>query len=199
MTTEEMQTLFEQFVKSYFAGARVLWGETNQVKPFLPFVSLKLTNVSRLIHPDTVGEEEVCRRYLCSAQITVNLYTQGRKPPTSPGMTAPPSRNTAVSDMQHFLCFLDSDEGQDFLAEHNLCILAQGNTLDVSALLNESKYEYRALQEFTVEFVDEVIGHAGITLPKGEVFKPTPSGGGTKEQAESETGWFHEVELIYKK
>ena len=31
MTTEEMQLLFEQLVKSYFAGASVRWWDRNEV------------------------------------------------------------------------------------------------------------------------------------------------------------------------
>lgn len=199
MTTEEMQLLFEQLVKSYFAGASVRWCETNQVKPPYPLVALKLTNVSRSVHPDTYGEEEVCRCYLCTGSLTLNLYTQGRRQPAQPGLTAPPARNTAVGDLQAFLCYLDSDAGQDFQSAHNLCILPEGKTQDVSALLNDNAFEYRALQEFSVEFVDKAFGHAGITPPSGEDFEQTPSGGGTSEQAQDKTGWFERAKVTYQK
>lgn len=199
MTTEEMQLLFEQLVKSYFAGASVRWCETNQVKPPYPLVALKLTNVSRSVHPDTYGEEEVCRCYLCTGSLTLNLYTQGRCLPAQPGLTAPPARNTAVGDLQAFLCYLDSDAGQDFQSAHNLCILPEGKTQDVTALLNDNAFEYRALQEFSVEFVDKAFGHAGVTPPSGEDFEQTPSGGGTPEQAQDKTGWFERAKVTYQK
>lgn len=199
MTTEQAQLLFERLVKQYFAGAAVQWCETNQVKPPYPFIALKLTNVSRSVHPDTYEEEEVCRCYLCTGRLTLNLYTKGRKQAAKPGMTAPPARNTAVSDLQAFLRYLGSDAGQDFLLEHNLCILPEGDTLDVSALLNESKYEYRARQEFTISFIDEACGHSGITPPNEEQFEQTPSGGGTPEQAEDKTGWFESAQITQVK
>lgn len=165
MTTEQAQLLFEQLVKEYFVGAVVRWCETNQVKPPYPFVALKLTNVSRSVHPDEYGDEEISRQYLCTGRVTLNLYTGGRKPTAKPGMSAPPPRNTAVSDLQGFLHFLGSDAGQDFLEEHNISILEEGNTLDVTALLNESKYEYRAQQEFVMSFIDGACGHSGVTPP----------------------------------
>ena len=115
MTTEQAQLLFEQLVKEYFVGAVVRWCETNQVKPPYPFVALKLTNVSRSVHPDEYGDEEISRQYLCTGRVTLNLYTGGRKPTAKPGMSAPPPRNTAVSDLQGFLHFLGSDAGQEFL------------------------------------------------------------------------------------
>lgn len=201
MTTEQAQLLFEQLVKEYFAGAVVRWCETNQVKPPYPFVALKLTNVSRSVHPDEYGDEEISRQYLCTGRVTLNLYTGGRKPTAKPGMSAPPPRNTAVSDLQGFLHFLGSDAGQEFLEEHNISILEEGNTLDVTALLNESKYEYRAQQEFVMSFVDGATGHSGVTPPaeQGEDNTvPSPSGGGTIDQAEDRSGWFESAEITYE-
>lgn len=199
MTTEEMQLLFEQLVKSYFAGASVRWCETNQVKPPYPLVALKLTNVSRSVHPDVYGEEEACRCYLCTGSLTLNLYTQGRRQSPKPGMTAPPARNTAVNDLQAFICYLDSDAGQDFQSVHNLCIMPEGKTQDVSDLLNDNAFEYRALQEFSVEFIDKAFGHSGVTPPSGEDFEQTPSGGGTPEQSEDKTGWFESAQITQVK
>lgn len=202
MTTEQAQLLFEQLVKKYFAGTVVRWCETNQVKPPYPFVVLKLTNVSRSVHPDEYGDEEIRRQYLCTGRVTLNLYTGGRKSTAKPGMTSLPPRNTAVSDLQGFLHFLGSDAGQDFLEEHNISILEEGNTLDVSALLNESKYEYRAQQEFVLSFVDSTTGHSGVTPPaeQGEDNTvPSPSGGGTPEQSEDKTGWFESAQITQVK
>ena len=122
VTTEEAQLKVEELVRRYFAGATVRWCETNQVKPPYPFVALKLTDVSHFLHPDESGETEISQRYYCTGRIALNLYTGGRKGTGKPGMSAPPPRNTAVSDLQSFIRYLGSDAGQDFLEEHDICL-----------------------------------------------------------------------------
>lgn len=200
MTTEEAQLKVEELVRRYFAGATVRWCETNQVKPPYPFVALKLTDVSHFLHPDESGEIETSQRYYCTGRIVLNLYTGGRKGAEKPGMSAPPSRNTAVSDLQGFARYLGSDAGQDFLGEHDICLQEEGRTVDVSALLNDAKYEYRAMQEFSISFVDDVYGHSSTTPPAGQDSTvPTPSGGGTSDQAADTSGWFESAEVNYSK
>lgn len=202
MTTEQAQLIVEELVRRYFAGATVRWCETNRVKPPYPFVALKLTDVSHFLHADEYGEDEIARRYYCTGRIVLNLYTGGRNPNAKPGMTSPPPRNTAVSDLQEFLRYLSSDAGQEFLEEHDICLQEEGSTLDASALLNESKYEYRALQEFSLSFTEEVFGHSGVTPPGKQTENntvPTPSGGGTDEQATDTSGWFESAEINYIK
>ena len=200
MTTEEAQLKVEELVRRYFAGATVRWCETNQVKPPYPFVALKLTDVSHFLHPDESGEIETSQRYYCTGRIVLNLYTGGRKGAEKPGMSAPPSRNTAVSDLQRFARYLGSDAGQDFLGEHDICLQEEGRTVDVSALLNDAKYEYRAMQEFSISFVDDVYGHSSATPPTGQDSTvPTPSGGGTSDQAADTSGWFESAEVNYSK
>lgn len=200
MTTEEAQLKVEELVRRYFAGATVRWCETNQVKPPYPFVALKLTDVSHFLHPDESGEIETSQRYYCTGRIVLNLYTCGRKGAEKPGMSAPPSRNTAVSDLQGFARYLGSDAGQDFLGEHDICLQEEGRTVDVSALLNDAKYEYRAMQEFSISFVDDVYGHSSTTPPAGQDSTvPTPSGGGTSDQAADTSGWFESAEVNYSK
>ena len=198
MTTEEMQLLFEQLVKSYFAGASVRWCETNQVKPPYPLVALKLTNISRSVHPDVYDEEE---------SPLLSLYRQLDPQPLHTGKTSiskarndcTACRNTAVNDLQAFICYLDSDAGQDFQSVHNLCIMPEEKTQDISALLNDNAFEYRALQEFSVEFIDKAFGHSGVTPPSGEDFEQTPSGGGTPQQSEDKTGWFESAQITQVK
>lgn len=200
VTTEEAQLKVEELVRRYFAGATVRWCETNQVKPPYPFVALKLTDVSHFLHPDESGETEISQRYYCTGRVVLNLYTSGRKGVGKPGMSAPPPRNTAVSDLQRFIRYLGSDAGQDFLEEHDICLQEEGSTVDVSALLNDAKYEYRAMQEFSISFVEDVYGHSSTTPPAGQDSTvPTPSGGGTIDQAADTSGWFESAEVNYSK
>lgn len=195
MTTEQMQRCFERLCGQYFVKANIRWGYTSLPKPVCPFLLLTLSGVHRDIFPTDDGEGKI---FLLSATVTADLYTPGRKFPTQPGRTPRPSFNTAVSDMQSFLDYLLSEEGLCYQEEHDLSVLPQGDTVDVSALLNDSVYEYRARQLFTVNFAEETRGYAGITPPDKEEFEETPSGGGTQEQADSQIGWFNKVEVAEK-
>jgi hypothetical protein len=96
--------------------------------------------------------------------------------------------NTAVSDMERFIAYLDSPDGQDAQDLAALTIIQYGDIRDVSQLLDNIAYDCRALAELDVTFV---LGEPGRSGNAGT----TSSGGGGKEE---ETGWFDRVETIEK-
>ena len=78
--------------------------------------------------------------------------------------------------------FLTSDYADAFYEKYDICVRPEGDAQDVSGLVDTS-YEYRAMQEYVVEFTQTVQGFAGIS---SENWHPTASGGGTEELANSE-------------
>ena len=87
--------------------------------------------------------------------------------------------NTAVDDMVDFVNYMTSFHADDVYDLLNISVRPEGDVLDTSAVL-DSDYEYRAMQEFIISFVQETDGYAGIAKSN---WKPTPSGGGTAELA----------------
>lgn len=193
MTVEQAKSCIWKLVSQYFAGASVIWSGQNIVKPVKPLVMLRLSNVQR--SDFSIPQEEdgtLVKLYPTVALLTVNLFTLGK--PTRAGTGKVATRiNTALHDLSSFVNFLDSEYALAYMEEQNLQIMPQGATQDISELLDNTQYEYRAVQEFTIEFIQEVHGWAGVRT--GEDFQPTDSGGGTKELADLITGWTDDVEI----
>ena len=81
-------TLFEQLVKAILRVHQLRWCETNQVKPPYPLVALKLTNVSRSVHPTVLFNlrRKPARCYLYAGLDPQPLHT-GKTSISKPGMT----------------------------------------------------------------------------------------------------------------
>lgn len=221
MTVIQLKSCLFDMIARYFAGATVCWTEQGGVKSALPFVTLRLGSVQRERFPHVEHQGGVpVSLYPSQTLLEVMLYTKGAVR-TEPGRT-PIAVNTALSDMQDFLNYMDSSLVQNMTERLNIALQTEGPTQDVSALLGANQYEFRALQEFTVDFLQEAHGAAGIapyipavTSPDAPPVNPdvppldpdvpqepeipaweqTASGGGTQILADACTGWFEDVEI----
>lgn len=237
MTVGELREAIREIVKRYFAGAAVKWIDENNVRPTGPLVTLQLRNIQRERFPIVENRQgHPVKLWHTRAMLDVNLYTPGGVSAAQPGIR-PRADNTAVSDMQDFVSYMDSDYVYGVLGPQDVTILPEGPTQDASALIDNAKYEYRAMQEFTVDFIQNAAGVSGILhiparqesaanpeapglpadpqpapptdpdvpempddpalavpLPDPDAWEPTASGGGSRELAEMDTGWFESVE-----
>lgn len=237
MTVGELREAVRTVVKQYFTGAAVKWIDENNVRPTGPLVTLQLRNIQRERFPIVENRQgHPVKLWHTRAMLDVNLYTPGAVGAAQPGIR-PRADNTAVSDMQDFVSYMDSDYVYGMLGPQDVTILPEGPTQDASALIDNAKYEYRAMQEFTVDFIQNAAGVSGILhiparqesaanpeapglpadpqpappadpvipempddltsvspLPDPDAWEPTASGGGSRELAEMDTGWFESVE-----
>ena len=237
MTVGELREAIREIVKRYFAGAAVKWIDENNVRPTGPLVTLQLRNIQRELFAILENRQgHPVKLWHTRAMLDVNLYTPGGVSAVQPGIR-PRADNTAVSDMQDFVSYMDSDYVYGMLGPQDVTILPEGPTQDVSELVDNAKYEYRAMQEFTVDFIQNAAGVSGILhiparqesaanpeapglpagpqpdpptdpgvpempddpalavpLPDPDAWEPTASGGGSRELAEMDTGWFESVE-----
>lgn len=234
MTVGELREAIRHVVKRYFVGAAVKWIDENNIKPAGPLVTLQLRNIQReLFSIDENRQGRAVKLWHTRAMLDVNLYTPGAAGNAKPGIR-PKVENTALNDMQDFISYMDSDYVYGILGPLDVTVLPEGMTQDVSELVDNSKYEYRAMQEFTVDFIQNAAGVSGIlhipakeesgkdpanpdnpvdpdkptapdrpsgpddlepALPDPSAWKPTASGGGSKELAETDTGWFEAAEV----
>ncbi len=237
MTVGELREAIREIVKRYFAGAAVKWIDENNVRPTGPLVTLQLRNIQRELFAILENRQgHPVKLWHTRAMLDVNLYTPGGVSAVQPGIR-PRADNTAVSDMQDFVSYMDSDYVYGVLGPQDVTVLPEGPTQDVSELVDNAKYEYRAMQEFTVDFIQNAAGVSGILhiparqesaanpeapglpagpqpappadpgvpempddpalavpLPDPDAWEPTASGGGSRELAEMDTGWFESVE-----
>lgn len=217
MTIGELRYVLHDVVKRYFVGASVKWINENNTKPAGPLVTLQLGNVHRELFSIMENRQgRLVKLYHSRAMLDVNLYTPGGTVKVQPGMR-PKAENTAVNDMQDFVSYMDSDYAMGLLDAADVAVLPEGPTMDVSSLIDNVKYEYRAMQQFTVEFTQNAAGVAGIihipaapetgeppdhpdgTLPDAQLpdsssWEQTASGGGSQDLADLDTGWFEAAE-----
>lgn len=190
MTLEKVKEQICKVIEFYFIGAKVLWAELANTKPPLPYVTLKVGHLDRTAFPIEEETEERERSYQCDTVLEVNLYTKGKSMITEEKVTGSYA-NTALSDLTSFTNFLESEEITDKLAKDGIASSLMPQERDLGFLENETAYRYRVMAEYAVSFVIQADGAYGI----GGMEIPNPSGGGTKEMAETPIEAIKEVEI----
>lgn len=194
MNIAELRRVLYDLAQDYFVGATVAFGNTNITKPKLPYVLLTLGTLQRPSKPEIrFWDGRVVQIYPCTISLVVNLYSKGL---LNSDFGADYYEDTAQSDLAAFVSYIDSDAGIAYSKEHDIYVALISGPDDLSALENDTFYEYRARAEFMVGFTDVVVGKAGQLGPGGELV-PNGSGGGSEAIATEETGYFTAVELEY--
>lgn len=205
MNSKELGDVLLNIVKMYFANADVVWSQGKNTQRKKPYVTLKLSSAGRATHSSDIVEDDVLCGYIPSKSIfRVNLFTNGREVDVGDGML-PIFENTAVSDLEDFCNYLTSQKVSQICFGENITIMQKGDVVNVTELLDGVDSEYRAQVEFDVDYMQTVTGAYGVSTPmfapddetedNPSIFVPTPSGGRTEEQVNTETGYFVEVDI----
>lgn len=189
MNLEEVKEALYDMTALFFHGAVVIWAEQINTKPNPPCVTLKIGSIQRSAFPFL--DKDGSRYYSCRTTAEVNLYTKG-KPITVGNHVTGNYANTATSDLMDFFNYIESEEITDQMAEKGIEVTLIPPVRDLTALLNDSQYRYRAMAEAVVTFVQQADGPYGIC---GMPQVPNYSGGGTTEMVEAETGIIEKIEL----
>lgn len=179
MNLEEVKEKLYDLTDMFFKGATIIWTEQMNTKPPLPYVTLKVSGIRRNSFP--IVNEEGIRYYQCSTTLEINLYTKGKAVMVGKNVTGN-YVNTAVSDMNDFCNFLESEKIVDILAGYGMDIMLIPPVRDLTELQNDSKYRYRSMAEFKISYAEESDGPFGLS----GMLEINQSGGGTKEMIEAE-------------
>lgn len=190
MNLKEVRTKLYDITAMFFTGATVMFAEQLATKPPVPYVTIKTGSVNKPTFPCR-DEETGISYYPCSTIVELNLYTKGR--PVNMGDKVTGNyENTALDDMMDFVKFIESEAVVDIIAGYNLDIQLMPPIRDLSELMNDAKYRYRSMAEFTVSYTEEAKGRYGIS---GNEQIPNSSGGGVKEYAEAEPFVIETIEI----
>lgn len=210
MTYNDARSIIYDATASYFSGATVTMAGTKQTKKLKPMVTLKFWALQIGTFPNEVNYEgEPCDYYTASMKLEVQLFTNGHQL-SNGGM-----ESTAVGDLTDYVNYMMSKLMTTEFSRKDLTILTAGPVQDVSAVINDTSYEYRAMVEFDVTFTVASVGYGGILDESsvkvdepdpehpGQVLPPhiepewaeTDSGGRTAEIAEKTVGYFTQVEI----
>lgn len=209
MILNELREHLYDLTADYFAGATVIWAQEKIVKPKPSLVTLQLGNISRPVQPIAGFVDGVpCGYYPSRVPFEVNLYTKGAAVSVL-GKKIAAAQNTAVNDLLDFVNYLNSAFVANWCHNLDIDILGAGLINDVSNYINDTRWEYRAMVEFSVGFTQIAVGATGILLESSvkEVpeqpeethivpeWQPTASGGGYHKLATESIGYFEKVEI----
>lgn len=206
MTVSEARQCLYEIVREYYGNDHVFWAGAKLTRKPTPFVTIQFTGYTRqMFPPHTMSEKEFWTAHrLISASVDINLYTTGKN--VSEGVFDASYANTALDDLENFAAYLDSDyvteKAQTFTGSDGtqdpyggMAILVDPNIKDMSALLKDSQFEYRAVCTLSVQFTDASSGAYGQNENPA---LPDSSGGGSEymvtdpsvtEQAEINGGY----------
>lgn len=167
MNVAEVKEAIRQLTALYFSGAKVTYTKQSfTAKPTKPLVTLTAGTVSRPRNPPVkIIDGRPVSFYPATMPIQIDLFTHGRKRPAKPGQT-PIMENTAEDDMLAFSDFLNSDFVIQWCHERDLSIIVPNTVEDLTGLINDTNYEYRAMMEVQVGFTMTAIGYTGVMSPE---------------------------------
>ena len=166
MTQSELKRKLADLVREYFGGAAISWGKVKAVNPHVPQIVLNMGAVTRPYQPikQKVGGV-IVHAYPSRTTLQVDLYTKGAATNTDPGVTAA-YENTAVNDLTDFLNFINSEYVDDWGDLHDISIQCHQVT-DLTELINDVSWEYRAMTELEIGFTQNAVGHTGTMYESG--------------------------------
>jgi hypothetical protein len=134
----------------------VVWGAANKVKPNAPFVVIRMGTVTRPKQPIAQfvnGNYVAC--YPTETTVQVDLFTQGK-------LQGNHYVNTAVSDLLRFVNYLDSPATVDWCERNDISIQLLSGVQDLSEIVNDTAWSYRAMCEFRVNFTEWVAEYEAV-------------------------------------
>lgn len=136
------------------------------MRPQSPLIALTAGSVTRPYQPITQTVDGVpVNCYPSKTTIQVDLFTKGEKLTDENSVTAV-MENTAVNDLTDFLNFLNSAYVDDWSTLNDVSILA--NTVqDLSQLINDTVWDYRAMVELEIGFTQAAVGYTGTMYDSG--------------------------------
>lgn len=174
MTISQAQQRLYEVIRDFYGTEHVFWAGAKMTTRPSPYCTIQFLNTDWEDHPVKAmeGENWVTHRDI-NCPVDINLYTKGKT--LSESAFDLSYGNTALNDLSTLAAYLESDGITEELGEMSVAIEIKPK--DVSALLKESQYQYRAMMELRVGFTDKEYGRYGMN---GRIM-PDASGGGNED------------------
>lgn len=156
MKISEAKELFRQWTAHYFEGYEVkIANQSRTAKPTVPLVTIAFGNVKRPQAPNYELEDgELNGHYLSRLNIVVDLFTNG-KPITDEGGSMVVYENTAMDELLSFCDFLNGLVTVNWCESNDLAILIDTEAQDLTDIVNDNNYQYRARQELSLYYTQD--------------------------------------------
>ena len=164
MTHSDVKKYVYALTSMYFGAAPVIWGQTKSVFSS-PLVVLTEGTVTRNNKPLTMVKDGVlvdC--YEQTFIVQVDLFTEGSEVAGEGREGA--NENTVVNDMLEFISFVNSAKAIAWCSMSNIAIQT-GAVTNLTGLINDSEWEYRAMTELEVKYVVAMAGYSATMYDNG--------------------------------
>ena len=172
MKISEARKKLISMAAEYFGNGHVFWADAKMTKLPEPYVTLQVTGMSRQVNPNVLVDDDgypVSYRDIV-LDVDLNLYTKGKSVRGSSVVF----ENTSMEDLIDFMDYLDSEQGQYEQEKAGMAVTVESDPQDLSALIREAQYQYRAQISLSVRITDSAYGDYG---QNGKTL-PNASGGG---------------------
>jgi hypothetical protein len=168
MEVSEARNLFRKLTEQYFTQATVEFAKQSfAVKKEKPLVLLTFGSIERPLNPPTtIVDGRPVSFYPTTMTVQVDLFTKGRVRSIAKGITSA-MENTAEEDLLSFVNFLNSPYAVNYCHNNDIAILVPNTVMDLTDLINDTNYEYRAMVEVQLNFTTIAIGYTGSISPTG--------------------------------
>ena len=165
MNVTEARATVKKLTEMYFANAKVVYAKQSFMsKPEKPLVMLSFGSVNRPLNPPTkIIDGYPVSFYPSTMQVQIDLFTLGNKKELKKDVYA--LENTAENDMLLFFNFLNSPFAVRYCHENDIAIILNNSVQDLTSLINDTNYEFRAMLEFELGFTQTALGTTGTLSP----------------------------------
>lgn len=177
MTVRETKRHIENITKKYFTGAVV--GFSNQsanVKRTSPYVCITPGSPTRDQFPvQRMVNDRMVSYYQTRLPLQIDLYTNGAEgSPGTDGFVT--MEDTAVDDLTDFVDYLESLYVTHWCDRINASITVNGPVQQLTGLVTDTDYQFRAMVELVFCYVHKAVGYTGIQGESSIVYPGEPGG-----------------------
>lgn len=153
MNVSELRNLFWERTAEFFTGYEVVFAnQSRAAKPSVPLVTLTFHNQTRPHTPIyLIKEGEPIGHYYSKIIVTVDLFTNGKPFTDESGMVV--YENTAMDELLSFCDFLNGHVTLRWCDKNDITILIEQDAQDLTGVVNDNNYEYRARQDISLYFL----------------------------------------------
>ena len=159
MNISKARELFRLLAKEHFSQHTVVFSKQSRVaKPEIPLITITTGNPTRHLLPNEIlTNEESEGFYQTKLPFTVDLFTNGSPVYDETGEEIG-CEDTALDEMLLFQNFLNSDYVTRWSNKNDVSILADGNSQNLTGLINDTSYEFRSRLIVNFYFTQEAVG-----------------------------------------
>ena len=173
MTQRELKRKLHELIGEYFKSlekqGNIVWGMAKPVNPGSPKVALTAGPIKRPEHVNRLYVDGiVVDVWPSKTTLQVDLFTKGAPTTDNPNVIAA-HENTAVNDLTEFVDFLHSVYVDRWSFINDVSLNAN-NVQDLTELINDTSWKYRAMVEIEIGFTQVAVGFAGLGYDGGIPF-----------------------------